>query len=403
MDKILLSAFACDPSKGSEPGNGWNWATGLSDYPFEVHCLTRIAGKQSIEVRDKSSNLHFHFIVLPFGLEGLYKKGNVGMYTYYMIWQWYAYLYAKKLIITHSFKLVHHVTWGSIQMGSHLYRLNLPFIFGPSGGGQKAPVAFRQYFLNHWASEEKREKFSDLMKKHNPAFKTMLRRAKSILVSNEETQLLAQEYGAKNVTLTLDAALSESFYPKNFIVKSPEKDSLKLLWVGRFMPRKGLLLVLEVMKELQSYPGITLTVVGDGELKDSFLKKRSEYGLEEKVDWKGTVPFNEVKNYYVSHDVFFFTSLRDSCPAQLIEAMAFGLPVVTLNLHGQALIVNDEIGIRCPCSSPDMAISSLKQAVLKLYCNPDMVSSMSEMAHEFAIQQNWDNKIKNIVTQHYPE
>lgn len=46
--KILLSAYACEPDKGSEPSVGWSWAIELSRLGHEVHVLTRANNKPSI-------------------------------------------------------------------------------------------------------------------------------------------------------------------------------------------------------------------------------------------------------------------------------------------------------------------------------------------------------------------
>src|SRR5258705_7949801 len=158
--KILLSAFACDPSKGSEPNHGWNWAIGLAEKSFEVHCFTREEGRPAIESHKIPANLHFHYLALPLCLEKLYYSSTAGMYLYYLLWQWAFASKAKKLHRKVQFSIAHHVTWGSTQMGSFLYKIGIPYIFGPAGGGQKAPVNFKKYFLHHWAREEKREKIA---------------------------------------------------------------------------------------------------------------------------------------------------------------------------------------------------------------------------------------------------
>lgn len=400
--KILLSAFACDPTKGSELGNGWNWAIGLQKAGYEVHCLTRQKGRIGIEGFEPAPHLKFIYVTLPLGMEKLYGSSNIGMYIYYILWQWFAYRKARLLHRKYKYGLVHHVTWGSLQMGSFMYKLKAPFVFGPAGGGQQAPTAFKKYFLNHWSSEERRARIADLMIKFNPAFKGMLRRAKVVLVSNLESYELAKRSGGKNVELSLDSALSEDFFPKQFSPKVADKGRLKLLWVGRFMPRKGLLLVMDVLNELKEYKGITLTVVGDGEMRDAFLAKIEEYDLHQKVKWVGSVPFKDVTEFYGKHDLFFFTSLRDSGPAQLIEAMAYGLPIVTLNLHGQGMIVGDQTGFRCSIVSPDRAIAELKETLIRLYNEPSQITQMSSSAHEFAIQQRWDKKIERIIDKYYP-
>ncbi|MFD2146923.1 hypothetical protein [Mucilaginibacter antarcticus] len=49
MRRLLLSVFACNPSMGSEDGNGWNWAVGLAAKGYNVHCLTRSINREGIE------------------------------------------------------------------------------------------------------------------------------------------------------------------------------------------------------------------------------------------------------------------------------------------------------------------------------------------------------------------
>lgn len=403
MKKLLLSAFACDPTKGSEPGYGWNWAVGLANKGYEVHCLTRDVAKKNIEAGDKPDHLYFHYVRLPFNLEKLYTASQPTMYLYYILWQWKAYKTALRLHQQTAFDLAHHVTWGSLQMGSFLYKLGIPFIFGPAGGGQNAPEPFKKYFGQYWQAEKRRETVTKWMLRFNPAFKQMLKKATAVLVANTETLDMAKKSKVVNARLVTDVALPESFYPGQMISKSPTPDRLKLLWTGRFMPRKGVLLLLDVMRELKAYPGITLTVVGDGEMKQSFLNTIKEYGLDNTVCWKGRVPYDEIRQYYANHDVFFYTSLRDSGSLQLVEAMAFGLPVVCLHLHGQAQIVNDETGIRCKCDTPAMAIENLKNAIINLYNHPDKVKNMSLAAYNFALGLKWQNKIGTIVDHYYPQ
>jgi hypothetical protein len=45
--KILLSAYACEPNKGSEPEVGWKWAITLSQLGHEVYVITRLNNKKN--------------------------------------------------------------------------------------------------------------------------------------------------------------------------------------------------------------------------------------------------------------------------------------------------------------------------------------------------------------------
>ena len=229
----------------------------------------------------------------------------------------------------------------------------------------------------------------------------MLKNAFAILVSNKDTEQFVRNGGAKNVYFSLDAALAKSFFPNKYIKRSPTIDNLKLLWVGRFMPRKGLLLVLETMQLLKPHTGISLTIVGDGEMREVINAKTKDLGLTEIVKFTGMVPLSEVRSYYASHDLFFITSLRDSGPAQLVEAMAFNLPIVTLDLHGQGQIVTDETGIRIPLGKPEDVIRQLADAIVSLASDSSRYQSMSKAAFEFSRKQTWDIKIADVVRNFY--
>ena len=156
------------------------------------------------------------------------------------------------------------------------------------------------------------------------------------------------------------------------------------------------------MTLLKKYPNITLTLLGDGEMKEEIVKKIAENGLENTVKLMGMVPFEQVREYYATYDIFFFNSLRDSGPSQVIDAMAFGLPVVTINLLGQGSIVNDQTGIRCKCNTPETAVEELEKAIIYLYNNPQKVTEMSHAAYEFAKKQTWSSRLETLVKEHYP-
>ena len=97
MKKVLLSAYACEPNRGSEPGNGWNWAVNLANLGYEVHCLTLKTNGITIKGSPKPDNLHFHYVELPFKLQAIYRISTGTLYLHYVAWQWIAYLKAKSL------------------------------------------------------------------------------------------------------------------------------------------------------------------------------------------------------------------------------------------------------------------------------------------------------------------
>jgi glycosyltransferase involved in cell wall biosynthesis len=138
-------------------------------------------------------------------------------------------------------------------------------------------------------------------------------------------------------------------------------------------------------------------------MKELFLESMNTHKLNDQVTWTGKVPFSEVQSYYESHDAFFFTSLRDSSPAQLIEAMAYGLPVITLDLHGQGLMVNEERGFKASIDSPQKTIGELASFIKLLSNDRQLLQKLSKAAYTFALEQTWHQKVKRIVKAYYPQ
>ncbi|GAB3203900.1 glycosyltransferase involved in cell wall biosynthesis [Pontibacter aydingkolensis] len=395
--KLLLSAYACEPNRGTELGNGWNWALNTAKLGHEVWCLTTVEGRENIEKevdRLALPNLHIVFVELPKLIDKLFEY-HLGFYPHYLCWQQQAYRKARELDKEIDFDLVHHVTIGSLQLGTALWRLNKPLIFGPAGGGQEAPRAFKKYFYGWWKTEVVRSWISKLLLKVNPDVRKTMRHASLVLATNEDTYNMARANGALNPQMFLDTSLPESFYPEAYPERKPS-DVMKILWVGRLFARKGLPLVLESLGKVDPAVKYELTILGDGQMRDMVPQWIKEHNLEGKVNWKGQVPWDEVKRAYTESDLFMFCSLRDSSAAQFLESMAYGLPILTLDLHGGKNLVPDNAGIKISVTTPEKTVQQLANAVEQLYHDPKLRSQMGKNGYEFSKSQTWPVKTKHI-------
>ena len=86
--KILVSAYGCEPLKGSEPGIGWNWILQMAKYNY-LHVITRANNKQVIEAHlpdDLKHRITFHYYDTPNCIKRLKNKAK-GLYFYYFCWQ----------------------------------------------------------------------------------------------------------------------------------------------------------------------------------------------------------------------------------------------------------------------------------------------------------------------------
>ncbi len=397
--KILLSAYACMPGQGTELGNGWNWAIHLAEKGHDVVVLTSANWKDAIEDTVKSqkiTNPRFVYIALPSAVEPLIKAGRgMKLQIHYLLWQWYVYYSAEQIDLVEKFDVVHHVTLGSLQGGTWLWRLNKPLVFGPVGGGQTAPPAFKKYFMEYWWRESIRSFITNYLLRFIPTAVLTMKKSGVVLVTNKETDVLAKKLGAKRVVFILDNSVSESY-----LLSQPpplkQSDTLNLLWVGSLLPRKALNLALEALSCVDRKIPFILTIVGGGALQDRINRQIEKLGLVDKVVVMGSIPWDEVRTMYLQSDIFIFTSLRDSCPAQLMEAMAVGLPIITLNHHGSRDIVPDGAGVKVNVDTPVECVAKIAHAIESLYHDPLMRLEMGSAGYNFARTATWSNKIDTI-------
>ncbi|MEZ4569736.1 MAG: hypothetical protein R2849_05290 [Thermomicrobiales bacterium] len=148
MAKILLLAYGCEPGRGSEAGIGWHWVDHLSKH-HEVFVLTHPRGRASIErelAQDPRPNLHIRYVELPSLLDPWRMvPGEQAIQGRYIMWQVAAYRVARKIVAREDIDLVHHVSWTTMTGPTLAWALGKPFIWGPVGSGQQAPLNMHRF------------------------------------------------------------------------------------------------------------------------------------------------------------------------------------------------------------------------------------------------------------------
>jgi glycosyltransferase involved in cell wall biosynthesis len=112
-----------------------------------------------------------------------------------------------------------------------------------------------------------------------------------------------------------------------------ERDRNKLIFVGRLQEMKGVYELLEIFKRLsEKRPDISLTIVGDGDIKGDLEERVREYGLSSRITFTGSISYEDVFQYYRESGIFVFPSKKEVFPLVSIEAMACGLPAVVSDI-----------------------------------------------------------------------
>jgi glycosyltransferase involved in cell wall biosynthesis len=327
--KILLSAFHCNPRWGSEFSTGWNWAAALAELGHDVTVLTGAEFRDDILSADPE-NIDFRFIDFPASSLRRF-SGALGMYETYLRWQDAALNHVQ----AHGqrYDVAHHVTWGGLHLGSQLWKLPTPLVYGPAGGGQTAPANYWRYFGRSWPAEIARTMSTGQLLKLNSRCRQTIRNSAVTLVNNSATAAAATRLGAKDVRYMLADGLVPSWIGA---AHAQPTGTPVVLFIGRLIPRKAPTLAVEAFAELRRKIPARLVIAGDGPLRGKVLETIERLGVTDDVELLGAIPFGDVKSVYDSASVLLFPSLRESFGAPFLEALGRGLPAVALNHQGIA-------------------------------------------------------------------
>jgi glycosyltransferase involved in cell wall biosynthesis len=313
--KVLLSAYACRPNQGSEPGIGWNWALEIARLGHDVWVLTHEDNCEYIEKelarKPSIRNLKFIYYDLP-PWAVWWAKDNRAMRFHYLLWQWGVYFLAKKIHQDEQFDRVQHITFGSIRQPSLLGNLGIPFIFGPVAGGERAPWCLRKgYGFRGWVTDWLRD-LSNILTRVDPFVRRTFKQAERIIVTSEQTRSLVPHKFRKKVFVQLAIGLNTNGQnrPVTTSLDSVHNKCLKILFIGRVLYWKGMHLGVPAFADLlKRIPSARMTLVGKGPDEKRLRTLANNLGIEEKIDWIPWLDRKELPAIYADHDVFLFPSL----------------------------------------------------------------------------------------------
>ncbi|MET7312954.1 glycosyltransferase family 4 protein [Streptomyces sp. NPDC005571] len=400
--RIVLVAYACDPTRGSEPAVGWGWAEALARLGHTVEVLTYAGNAQHImhrveEMGPAGKRIKPHAIPVPpipswIPMLPDWLSGMVTEFLRYDGWQRRALTYARSQGLDGA-DLVHHVSYGSLQGGCALQRLGPPLVFGPVGGGQTAPHSHRRYLGDAYFQEALRSLRIRCLG-HLPLCRATLREAAAVLVTNRDTERAARRLGRTDTSLMLADGIHESL-----LRESAEDEWARparpptVLWVGSLTAIKAPELALRTIAHLRSEtPDVRLVILGDGPLRHALEKLALDLGVNESVEFRGRLPWNQVFTVYDNADAFLMTSLRDSSSMQSLEACARGVPVVHLGHHGIGDFSAPGGAVSVPLGSPADLPQRLASALNGVLSDEQARRCMGRAALAWARKHTWAAK-----------
>lgn len=378
---ILISAFLCDPTRGSDHYVGWANAVSIAKYN-DVYLMTRTSNKEHIEMfcaDNKIENIDkLHFIYVDdINVIGKFisKCSRYWGYLYnYNKWQKKAYLKAKEIYKTNKIDICHHISVPDFRVAGYLWKLDVPFIYGPVGGGQGTPNCLRDYVRENLMFEKFRD-FINWITVHKPSYKKAINKSRCVYCSNDETVKCVTSCGTnKNNIFRLtelcvdDKRISEN---ENYI-REFKDDKVHIIVAGRLIYRKGIALLLDAISQLDTNFAFCVDIYGDGQQRSLLEQYSNKLNLQDIVTFHGNVSYDKMQEKYRYADIYCLPSIRETTGTALFEAMLNHLPVVALNQHGAKYIVEQDAGILVDVVNKNQVIKEMSNALKILIENPDI-------------------------------
>lgn len=404
--RVLLCASACCPDAGSEPGLGWKAYQALRErHTVHVICcgwskdaIERAAGQGRANLED------FSFI------EDLCGSLGNPMIDKWLSWVNFRHFQrslasvGNRLIREFKPEVIHQVTIASWRVGNPLAGREVPFVWGPLGGGETLPMAFLGGFSFYSKLFEILRAWSGWFCRQASSVKKTARYADHVFAGNRETlEVVEAMRGNRDGMEILPVVFFSPGKIRKFretpIQREVRTGPVQIFSGGYVEARKGIGLALQALARLKQQ-GFSFQYEnsGIGPEKAHLEAQIRNLGLEGCARFVGAYPGETYDQKLRATDIFLFPSLRDNCPATLLEAMGHGCVPVVADHAGPGEIVTPGSGIKIPVTRPADFVGCLTEGLATLFQDADERRRLAEGARRRVIedfsQDHWLQRVE---------
>ena len=362
---VLVLAYACHPSQGSEPGAGWTWSRAISRHS-RVLLLTRVDGHDySLERAIQLEGLPIELVRVPTSLDRW--PGLPPPHLRYGLWLRNARHLVGELAKSREVDVIHHLTYASDWMPPAIPRIDGALkVWGPVGGATYPP---RKLLVHLSIGLRIRESVRRgvTVGVRRLLVKGALNQIDRCLALNSDSARALTSLGARQVSVRPNVVLRQRSTHDHV----SEREGLssetvdrwragrRAIYVGRLIESKGLQLAIEALRDGGPSADWTLLVVGNGPAR-SRLVKWAEALAPGRVILVGHQSQSYVARALAMADAFVFPSLHEGSPWAVAEAVQCNLPVICFDLGGSAEVAGANallIAMNDPVRSISTALS----------------------------------------------
>jgi glycosyltransferase involved in cell wall biosynthesis len=381
--KVLMSAYACEPDRGSEPGVGWNWAMAMAEHA-DVTVVTRANNQEVIEkwvAGQDADSLEYFPEIIYYDPPKIFliakKKRLISVQAFYLVWQAGVSWFVRKRM--NQFDLVHHVTFNSMMSPGYWWGRKIPVLLGPLGGTSCVRAEYKSlYGTTIWKENIRGFMIRNWSKL--PWLRVSFNKANRILCANSETEaLLSKKYSSKTGRM-LETGVERK--QMNWAADSAMADDsvLRVIWIGTIEPWKALTLAIraaaKALSELDDDERIELHIIGAGSEHIQAELDAATLGLGKIANFHGILPVEDTQKMIRDSDVLLFSSIKDTSGNVILEAMCHGKPVICLNHQGAGDMTTPETAIRISPGTIADTVDGFSRAIIQLLRDPALRNQM---------------------------
>lgn len=160
-------------------------------------------------------------------------------------------------------------------------------------------------------------------------------------------------------------------------VKKPKTKSTKyLINIARLVEFKDHSTLIRAMYLIhKKYPNYKLIIIGGGPKEKELGKLIKHLNLKDIVTITGMISHRETLNLLKNSDIYLHSSVNEAFGRVYLEAMTYGLPIVSTNIGGPADIIKDGVnGFLVPIKNPE----ALAKKTMELIKNKTLYREISK-------------------------
>ncbi len=245
----------------------------------------------------------------------------------------------------------------------------------------KVPVVT---FIHGWIWD-----YSDILKAKPNYFLRTFGKSKLFLVLYSGFRQRLKEIGIKSEVRLTTTKVADDIIDNgdSGIVRRKIKT---ILFLARIEPTKGIYIMLDAFNILiKKHPDLKLIICGTGtaesEVRDYAIKLTNA-----NIEFRGKVSGKTLISAYNEADVYVLPTYREGMATTILEAMAFGLPILSRPVGGvNDFFENGRMGQLLESFAPEDYANILEQWI----ANPQTVSTMSDYNRQFAYRNFKASKV----------